>query len=68
MNYLGNVHEHVSVNLAASATAAKAGAENGYIGTLSDVSEHRRKDDHDDRRPHGIDRQVIRLPPFQARE
>ena len=31
MNYLGNVHEHVSVNLAASATAAKAGAENGYI-------------------------------------
>src|ERR671914_955769 len=45
-----------------------AGAENGYIGTPSDVSEHRRKDDHDDRRPHGIDRQVIRLPPFEARE
>jgi hypothetical protein len=26
MNYLGDVHEHVSVNGAASATAAKAGA------------------------------------------
>jgi hypothetical protein len=50
------------------ATAAQAGAENGYVGTLSDVSEHRRKDDHDDRRPHGIDRQVVRLPPFEARE
>src|SRR5829696_8932359 len=41
---------------------------NGYIGTLSDVSEHRRKDDHDDRRPNGIDGYVIRLPPFEARE
>src|SRR5215213_10512796 len=41
---------------------------NGYIGTLSDVSEHRRKDDHDDRSPYGIDRQVIRLPLFEARE
>src|SRR5215210_2485844 len=45
-----------------------AGAENEYIGALSGVPEHRRKDDHDDRRPHGIDRQVIRLPPFEARE
>src|ERR687893_2821110 len=36
--------------------------------TLSDVPEHRRKDDHDNRRPHGIDRQVIRLPPFEERE
>src|SRR5918994_5320579 len=45
-----------------------AGAENEYIGALSDVSEHRRKDDHDDRRPQGIDRHVIRLPPFEARE
>jgi hypothetical protein len=26
MNYLGDVHEHVSVNGAVSATAAKAGA------------------------------------------
>ena len=52
----------------ASATATKAGAENGYIGTLSDVPEYRRKADHDDRRPHGVDRQVIRLPPFEARE
>src|SRR5215212_4802451 len=36
--------------------------------TLSDVPEHRREDDHDNRRPHGIDRQVIRLPPFEERE
>src|SRR5215208_3729274 len=27
--------------------------------TLSDVPEHRREDDHDNRRPHSIDRQVI---------
>src|SRR5918993_5199719 len=45
-----------------------AGAENEYVGALSGVPEHRRKDDHDDRRPHGIDRHVIRLPPFEARE
>ena len=38
------------------------------IGTLSDISEHRRKDDHDERCPHGIDGQVIRLPLFEARE
>ena len=29
MNYLGNVHEHVSVTVAASATAAQVSAENG---------------------------------------
>ena len=68
MNYLGNVHKHVSINVAASATTAKAGAENAYIGTLSGVSKHRRKDDHDDRRPRGIDGHVIRLSPFEARE
>ncbi|HEX2108402.1 MAG TPA: hypothetical protein VHF70_03885, partial [Rubrobacteraceae bacterium] len=34
----------------------------------SDVPKHRRKDDHDDCRPHGVDRQVIRLPPFEVRE
>src|SRR5215203_5490687 len=45
-----------------------AGAENEYIGALSGVPEHRRKDDHDDRRPQSIDWQVIRLPPFEARE
>src|SRR5215211_4036601 len=45
-----------------------AGAESEYIGALSGVPEHRRKDDHDGRRPQGIDRQVIRLPPFEARE
>jgi hypothetical protein len=35
---------------------------------LSDEPEHRRKDDYDDRRPHGIDRQVSRLPLFEAVE
>ena len=31
MNDVGNVHEHVFVNGAASATAAKTGAENGGL-------------------------------------
>src|SRR3982751_5019576 len=34
----------------------------------SDVPEHRRKDGHDDRRPRGVDRQVIRLPSLEGRE
>src|ERR687886_1961621 len=44
------------------------GRETRYIGTLSDVAEHRREPDHDYRRPDGIDRQVTRLPTFEARE
>src|SRR5215204_5894532 len=68
MSCLGNVHEHVSVTAAASATAAQSGAKNGYVGTLSDVSKHRREDDHDNRRPHRKDRQVLRLPALEARE
>jgi hypothetical protein len=31
MSDVGNVHEHVFVNVAASATTAKTGAENGGI-------------------------------------
>lgn len=34
----------------------------------SEVSEQRRKDDHDDRRPRDVDRQVTRLPAFEIRE
>src|SRR4028118_728408 len=47
---------------------ANAALENGCSGPRSDVPEHRREDYHDDRRPRGVDRQVIRLPPFEARE
>src|SRR5215204_6192606 len=35
---------------------------------ISDVSEQRRKEDHDDRRPRGVNRQVIRLPFFEGGE
>jgi hypothetical protein len=34
----------------------------------SDVAEHRREGNHDDRRPADKDRQIIRLPPFESRE
>lgn len=36
--------------------------------TRSDVSGHGRKDDHDDCRLHGIDGQIIRLPPLEGSE
>src|ERR671917_405255 len=40
----------------------------GQCRETSPVVEQWWKDDHDDRRPHGIDRQVVRLPPFESRE
>ena len=38
------------------------------FGTASDEPEDRRKDDHHYRRPHGVDRQVVRLPPLHVGE
>jgi hypothetical protein len=43
-------------------------AGNGCNNTLSDVPEHGRKNDHDNRCPDGKDRQIIRLPAFKHRE
>src|SRR5207249_11511710 len=46
-----------------------AGADVEVYGDgMSDVSEQRRKEDHDYRRPRDVDRQVIRLPAFEIRE
>ena len=46
-----------------------AGAEvDVYEDGMSEVSEQRRKEDHDYRRPRAVDRQVIRLPAFEIRE
>src|SRR5439155_6655918 len=39
-----------------------------YGDGMSDVSEQRRKEDHDHRRPRAVDRQVIRLPFFEGGE
>jgi hypothetical protein len=36
--------------------------------TRSEPSKHGWKDDHDDRCPHRVDRQIIRLPLFESRK